>query len=306
MPDGLPTLLSRRASNQALRPRQVHCPQKGDVSRIESTRLAVFKLLAVLVLSTAAAGQNARQWVGTPQTPLVSGAKRTQPLGSVTPCDDNQNSATGLPPELLEPCAPSAAPRYVPLDTQAKFALFTERISSPTTFLSAAFDAGYSHVTGDWKAYGQGADGYGKRYGATLADTEARSFFQSFLMPTLFHQDPRYFPSRKNGFLSRITYAVSRVLVTKSDSGNDTFNSSLLAGTVLSKTLTNLYYPRPERGFEPTASRIGGALLGDIQTNLLIEFGPDITRFLRKHEPGKLKRLQDRVLLRKNTLWQSF
>src|SRR5581483_1954512 len=52
------------------------------------------------------------------------------PLGSVTPCDDNQNSATGLPPELLEPCAPSAAPRYVPLDTQAKFALFTERVSS--------------------------------------------------------------------------------------------------------------------------------------------------------------------------------
>jgi hypothetical protein len=79
------------------------------------------------------------------------------------------------------------------------------------------------------------------------------------------------------------------VVVTKSDSGKDTFNSSLLAGTVLSKTLTNLYYPRPERGFEPTASRIGGALLGDIQTNLLLEFGPDIERFFRKREPNKIE-----------------
>jgi len=276
------------------------------MSRIGSTRLGVFKVLAVLVLSTAAAGQTPGQWLGTPQTALLSGAKGTRPFGWSTPCADKRNSATGQPPELLKPCASSEAPLYVPLDRQAKFALFTERISSPTTFLSAAFDAGYSHVTGDWKAYGQGADGYGKRYGATLADTEAHSFFQSFLMPALFHQDPRYFPSRRTGFLSRVTYAVSRMVVTKSDSGKDTFNSSLLAGTVLSKTLTNLYYPRPERGFEPTASRIGGALLGDIQTNLLLEFGPDIARFFRKHEPNKLKRLQDRVLLRKNTLWQSF
>lgn len=269
-------------------------------------RLGVLSLLAAVVLSTMAAGQTPSQWLGTPQTRVFSGVKRARPLGSVTACEDNRNSATGLPPEILKPCAPSEAPLYVPLDRQAKFALFTERISSPTTFLSAAFDAGYSHVTGDWKAYGQGADGYGKRYGATLADAEARSFFQSFLMPSLFHQDPRYFPSRKTGFLSRVTYAVSRVVITKSDSGKDTFNSSLLAGTVLSKTLTNVYYPRPERGVEPTASRIGGALLGDIQTNLLLEFGPDIERFFRKHEPNKLKRLQDRMLLRTNTLWQSF
>jgi hypothetical protein len=273
---------------------------------IEPARLGVLKLLAVLVLSTAAVGQNASQWADTPQTPRFSGVKQTHSLASDTPCGDTLKNATDLPPELLKPCALSQAPLYVPLDRQAKFALFTERISSPTTFLSAAFDAGYSHVTGDWKAYGQGADGYGKRYGATLADAEARSFFQSFLMPSLFHQDPRYYSSRKTRFLSRVAYAVTRVVVTRSDSGKDTFNSSLLAGTVLSKTLTNVYYPRPERGFEPTTSRIGGALLGDIQTNLLLEFGPDIKRFFRKHEPDKLKRLQDRVLLRKNSLWQSF
>ena len=276
------------------------------MSWIGPTRLGVFKLLAAVVLSTAAAGQNARQWAGTPQTPLFSGAKQTHSVASDTPCGDTRKDPPALPQELLKPCALSEAPLYVPLDRQAKFVLFTERISSPTTFLSAAFDAGYSHVTGGWRAYGQGADGYGKRYGATLADAEARSFFQSFLMPSLLHQDPRYFPSRKTRFLPRLAYAVTRVLITKSDSGKDAFNSSLLTGTVLSKTLTNVYYPRPERGVEPTASRIGGALLGDIQTNLLLEFGPDITRFFRKHAPDKLKRLQDRVLLRKNVLWQSF
>src|SRR5579884_2427311 len=182
------------------------------MSRIGSTRLGLLRVLAVLVVSTVAAGQTPGQWLEAPQTPLFSEAKRTRPLGSVTACENKENGATGLPPELLKPCAPSEAPPYMPLDRQAKFALFTERISSPTTFLSAAFDAGYSHITGDWKAYGQGADGYGKRYGATLADTEARSFFQSFLMPTLFHQDPRYFASRKTGVLSRLTYALSRVV----------------------------------------------------------------------------------------------
>jgi len=271
------------------------------MSKIERTRLGVFKLLVVLVLSTAAAGQNLNPWAGTPKTPIFSGEKQTRTFGLNTPCDESKKSEAGQPlSELFRPCELPNAPLYVALDRQAKFALFTERISSPATFLSAAFDAGYSHVTGDWKAYGQGADGYGKRYGATLADAEARSFFQSFLMPSLFHQDPRYFLSRKTRFLSRVAYAVTRVVVTKSDSGKDTFNSSLLAGTVLSKALTNVYYPKPERGFKPTTSRIGGALLADIQADLLLEFGPDLKRFLRKHEPEKLKHLQDRVLPRKD------
>jgi len=197
----------------------------------------------------------------------------------------------GVPDRLVS----SQSSSYVPLSGQQKFALFLRRSYAPTIFTSAAFDATYSHLIHDWPAYGQGADGLGKRYGATLANAEAGAFFKGFLMPYLLHQDPRYLPSKEASRFSRAMYATSRVLVTRSDSGKDTFNSSLLAGTVLSRMLTNAYYPTQQRRLEPTMSGMGGALLSDLQANLMREFGPDIQRFIRKHQPGALKRMEDRL-----------
>jgi len=208
-----------------------------------------------------------------------------------TPPNTANHVADGVPDRLDTPQSSS----YVPLSGQQKFALFLRRSYAPTIFTSAAFDATYSHLIHDWPAYGQGADGLGKRYGATLANAEAGAFFKGFLMPYLLRQDPRYLPSNETSRFSRAMYATSRVLITRSDSGKDTFNSSLLAGTVLSRMLTNAYYPTQQRQLEPTFSGVGGALLSDMQTNLLREFGPDIQRFIRKHQPGELKRLKDRL-----------
>jgi hypothetical protein len=184
---------------------------------------------------------------------------------------------------------------YVPLTSQEKFEIFTRRTYSPFTFFSAAFDAAYAHVTDTWPDYGHGISGYGKRYGATIADAEARSFFQSFLFPAAFHQDPRYFSSTNTKFLPRLLYAASRVLITRADSGNDTVNTSLLAGTAVTTILSNAYYPRPERSVGDSLNRFGGSLLGGVQTNILREFWPDITRMFHKHEPQSMKNLQDNM-----------
>ena len=184
---------------------------------------------------------------------------------------------------------------YEPLTGHQKFELFTRRTYSPFTFFSAAFDAAYAHVTDSWPDYGHGASGYGKRYGATIADAEARSFFMSFLFPTAFHQDPRYFSSTSTKFLPRLLYAASRVLITRSDSGNDTVNTSLLAGTAVTTALSNAYYPRPERTLSGSLNRFGGSFLGGVQTNIMREFWPDITRIFHKHEPQGVKDLQDNV-----------
>jgi hypothetical protein len=190
------------------------------------------------------------------------------------------------------------APSYIPLTGHEKFEIFLRQTYSPYTFANTAFDAGWAQLTDDWPAYGQGMEGYGKRYGALLANHEAGVFFESFLLPTLLHQDPRYFragPSR--GVLRRLIYATSRVAITRGDDGAQTFNSSHIAGMLLVDGLTNAYYPRPQRGFGDTMSRFEGGLISSAQTNLLREFWPDIVHIFRKHEPEKLKELEKKMPL---------
>jgi hypothetical protein len=83
------------------------------------------------------------------------------------------------------------------------------------------------------------------------------------------------------------------VLVTRADNGSDTFNSSSLLGLLFVDGLTNAYYPRPERGFGDTMSRFGGGVLSNAETNLLREFMPDMLRIFHRHEPEKLKKLEE-------------
>ena len=189
---------------------------------------------------------------------------------------------------------PTAAPTaYTPLNSRQKFHIFVQQTYSVYTVANTAFDAGWAQLTDDWPAYGQGMEGYGKRYGALLANHEAGSFFENFLFPSVLHQDPRYFRrGTGHSVFSRAAYAASRVLITRADSGHDTFNSSSLLGLLFVDSLTNAYYPRPERGFGDTMSRFGGGVLSNAETNLLREFGPDMMRIFHRHEPEKIKKLE--------------
>lgn len=190
---------------------------------------------------------------------------------------------------LIEP----AAPAYAPLTSRQKFHIFEQQTYSIYTVANTAFDAGWAQLTDDWPAYGMGAEGYGKRYGALLANHEAGSFFENFLFPSLLHQDPRYFRRGEgHSLFARAAYAASRVLVTRADSGRNTFNSSSLLGLLFVDSLTNAYYPRPQRGFGNTISLFGGGVLSNAETNLLREFMPDMMRIFHRHEPEKLKKLE--------------
>jgi hypothetical protein len=167
---------------------------------------------------------------------------------------------------------------------------------SPYTFIGVAFDAGFAHMTNDWPGYGMGMQGYGKRYGALLADREAQTFFSSFMFASVLHQDPRYFRMGPgHSVWERAAYAASRVLVTRSASGGSTPNSSLWMGTLLARSLTNAYYPSQERGFSDTMSRVSGSLLSTAQTNLTREFLPDLVKIFHKHEPEKMKELEEKM-----------
>jgi hypothetical protein len=229
---------------------------------------------------------------------LSLGAGAQNSAGRELPAAPTPGSATPLPAATAA-TAPTATVQpelpavYTPLTADQKFHIFVQQTYSIYTVANTAFDAGWAQLTNDWPAYGQGAEGYGKRYGALLANHEAGSFFENFLFPTVLHQDPRYFRmGQGHSLFARVPYAMTRVLVTRSDSGHHTFNSSLLLGLLFVDGLTNAYYPRPQRGFGETMSRFGGGVLSSAETNLLREFMPDMLRIFRKHEPEKLKKLE--------------
>jgi hypothetical protein len=190
------------------------------------------------------------------------------------------------------PDAPSALKQLTPKD---KFQTFVKSTYSPYTFATAAIGASWSQLWDDWPTYGGGMSGWGKRYGATLANTDGRRFFNNFLFPVMFRQDPRYLPSNKHGMLSRAWYASTRVVVGRGDDGNSMFNYSEFLSVLAISSIQNSYYPERERGFPDTLGRFAGGLSSDVTGNILKEFTPDLKRVARKIIPKRAQKLEEKI-----------
>jgi hypothetical protein len=98
------------------------------------------------------------------------------------------------------------------------------------------------------------------------------------------HEDPRYYTRGHGGFFRRAAYALSQVVLTKTDSGNTTFNLSEIGGNGIEAGLANLYYPQEERGFRKTAENWGTQLEAAALNNVIKEFWPDIRRHLLRQK----------------------
>jgi len=220
------------------------------------------------------------------------------PPANSRPCPPVQQAAA-VPAPAIQPVGPrdSGAPalpvsQNVKLSKHDKFKVFLRYTYSPYTFAGAGFNAGLAQATGGWHSYGGGMEGYGKRYGAALADTESGAFFGAFLFPVLFNQDPRYLRSSSQKTLPRAEHALSQVFVGHDEYGNQKPNFALILGVFASSGLANAYYPRDNRGLGDTAARAGSGLLGTAEMNLLREFLSDIRRKFSKHEPKRLQKLE--------------
>ena len=220
---------------------------------------------------------------------MIAAAQPAKPAGDPV-CAEKAPPAFVRSGDLPE--APSA---YVPLSSHCKFELFLRRAYSPYTFTSAAFEAGLAQMSAQWPQYGGGMQGWGKRLGATLADTESRRFLQTYLFSTVLHQDPRYFPSTKKSVIGRAWYAATRVLVTKGDNGRDQFNASEFLGALSTSALQNAYYPQHYRTVDATMSRFTGALSSDATSAILREFTPDLKRLFDKHCPRKIQTFEAKL-----------
>src|SRR5207247_8821682 len=131
---------------------------------------------------------------------------------------------------------------YTPLSAHCQFTLFLKSTYSPYTFASAGFQATWAQAMGQWPHYGGGLQGWAKRFGATLADTESRRFIQTFALSTILHQDPSYFPSHKITFISRACYAATRGVATTNNNGSSASNTSEAPGAFFASSPGNRHY----------------------------------------------------------------
>ncbi len=175
-----------------------------------------------------------------------------------------------------------------PLDAKQKFDLALHSITDPMEFLGTGVVAGAEQANNTFSGYGQGAQGYAKRYGAAYADDAIGKMIGSAILPSLLHQDPRYFYKGSGSVGSRMFYAISRAVVTRGDNGRPEPNYSRVLGTFAAGGIANLYYPAGDRGVGLT---LGNALVGTAGNaidNVIREFF--LRRFTSKvpaYENGK-------------------
>jgi hypothetical protein len=146
-----------------------------------------------------------------------------------------------------------------PLNAKQKFNLALHSITDPMEFLGTGVVAGAEQANNTFSGYGQGAQGYAKRYGAAFADDAIGKTIGSAILPSLLHQDPRYFYKGSGSVRSRIFYAFSRAVVTRGDNGRQEPNYSRVLGSFAAGGIANLYYPAGDRGVGLT---LGNALVG--------------------------------------------
>jgi hypothetical protein len=175
---------------------------------------------------------------------------------------------------------PELATNRTPLTSGEKFKLFVDKSISPSTIVGAVGSAAFGQATNRYEGYGQGWDAYGKRVGAAIANSTSTNFLGTFLIPSLLHQDPRHFFTEREGFGRKLEYAFSRQLVTRTDSGHNTFNWSRILSLIGSEAIANTYLPPEERRVGKTFERAGIRFGIGIGTTLLKEYWPMIFKKL--------------------------
>ena len=233
--------------------------------------------LLCAVLSFTAASLRAQQ-------PSGAGTGRTLP-DSPQPKAQGQTGATGAIATRFIGYAtnrslvfPDIATAPEPLSPGGKFKLFVNQSISPAYVIAAASSAAISQARNVPSAYGQGWDAYGGRFGAGMARGSSNAFFASFLFPTILRDDPRFFPQNRPSFWGSIKYSAERLVVTRKDSGRDTFNTSGILGTLAAETLANVYLPQSEQTGAKTAERFGTDLAWRFAGNMFKDYWPTIFR----------------------------
>src|SRR6266700_6431331 len=182
----------------------------------------------------------------------------------------------------------SYIPNAVPLSSRQKFELAWKTTVDPVSFGLTGAIAGIQQAQNDFSGYGQGAQGYAKRYGASYANTVTGTLIGSAILPSLLKQDPRYFYKGTGSKRSRVFYAVANSVICKGDNGHWQANYSGIFGGLAAGGISNLYYPAKDRNgagltFENALIGIGATAAANILQEFVIR---RLTPSASKSDPG--------------------
>ncbi len=182
---------------------------------------------------------------------------------------EEQQRILGIVPNFYVSYISDAAP----LTAKQKFKLAARTVVDPVTFIIVGASAGVEQAQNHFIEYGQGVEGYAKRYGANYADNFASTFIGGAIFPTLLKQDPRYFYKGTGSTSSRAVYAIGMSVISKGDNGRWQPGYSMILGSLAAGGISNLYYPSNDRnGFQLTLENAAVGIASNALTNLLQEF----------------------------------
>ncbi len=173
---------------------------------------------------------------------------------------------------------------FEPITAKRKMTIAAKDSFDWPVYLTSGMFAGIYQFEDQNHSFGQGMAGYGKRYGASYGDQLIGNMMTEGVLPSLLHEDPRYFRVGAGTNKSRLAAALTQIFVTRADSGGRTFNFSEWGGNAVSVAVSNAWYP-DTRNFSDNVQKLLFQCATDAVSNVLKEFWPDVKRhFARKRE----------------------
>jgi hypothetical protein len=196
-----------------------------------------------------------------------------------------------IPTSRSLPDAPS-----VQWETQAgKFEMFINEARSPLTLGAVGVNTAIMQTTDSEYLTPRAQPGLTTLYKDALIQRESSAFFGRYLYASLLKQDPRYYSSTSSNFFGRATYAVSRILMTRRDSGERTLNTSYFLGVLTSVAIATAYRPYWARSTSSTFRTLGSTVGGDAGINLFHEFRPEIRQMVKGHTPKFVSQIKESI-----------
>ena len=177
-----------------------------------------------------------------------------------------------------------------PLDPKQKFELFFRSSTDPWPFLLASVVGGISQASGSESEWGQGAQGYAKRFGAAYSDAFIGNFFGNAVLPVLLREDPRYFQKGTGTHTKRFLWAALSTVWCKRDKGTWGPNYANVGGNMIGAAIARAYYPPSEVSFADVINDGLTVSAEGIVGAEVIEFWPDMVRRYRRKHAEKLAR----------------
>jgi hypothetical protein len=217
--------------------------------------------------------------VATQVTQVVVGITRVE-QAEVQIQDQEKQRVLGIIPNYYVSYVPNA----LALTSKQKFELAWKSSIDPVTFVAVGILAGAQQAADEFHGYGQGAQGYGKRYGADYGDVVLGTFVGSAILPALLKQDPRYFYKGTGSTRSRVLYALASPFFCKGDNGHWQANYSYVVGNFAAAGIANFYYPAKDQGGRLVAEN---ALVRISANSISAVFQEFVVRKLTPHLPAR-------------------